>query len=104
LFNEKVDLSRVGGPSNAKGDARFRVREACDSDLRVQVENVPSGDYPIFVGGVERGVIGVAAGQGEIEFDNTPAIDEQCLTFDPRGQTIEIRQNGSTILTVNFPS
>ncbi|VAW43712.1 hypothetical protein MNBD_GAMMA02-1489, partial [hydrothermal vent metagenome] len=40
--------------------------------------------------------------EGEIEFRFPKEIGKPLLDFDPRGQLIEVRQNGNTILEVVF--
>lgn len=79
----------------ADGDARFRTRDSCRQDFRVEAEDVPVGVYTLRVGGVNRGsfnVVVVPGGtEGEIEFDtNLDEIGELPLDFDPRGQTVEV--------------
>lgn len=75
--------------------------------FRVRVADVPESIYELFVGGVERGVIEVVSGppgtHGVIGFGNPPALTEQTLEFDPRGENMEIRRNGEVIFTAEFP-
>jgi hypothetical protein len=105
----RLDLVNVGPDADAKGDARHRVLDDCDRDFRVEVEDLPDGTYDVFVGGVERGELEVAeaAGehQGEVEFHTDPSeVGKELLSFDPRGQTLEIRQGATTFLSLDFPS
>jgi hypothetical protein len=109
-FSE-IDLPMVntGAIGAAKGDARFRERVDCDRDFRVQVEDVPLGDYDLFVAGVPRGTITVVdvggKNEGQIEFDTEPNDPgEILLDFDPRGQTVEIRDVSGAVLTLEFPA
>jgi hypothetical protein len=105
----ELPLLNTGVIANAKGDARLRVRDDCDEDFRVEIEDVPVGDYDILVGGTPRGTISaVNTGsevEGQIEFDTDPdEPGEQLLNFDPRGQLIQIRDGGAnTILERDFP-
>jgi hypothetical protein len=103
-------LANVGPDPDAHGDARVRVKDDCDRDFRVEVEDLPVGAYEVLVGGVIRGsvdVVDVTGGtKGELEFDtDADDPDELLLDFDPVGQTVEIRQ-GTTIFlasTVGAP-
>jgi len=105
----ELPLHNTGVIAKAKGDARLRVRDDCDEDFRVEIEDIPAGDYDILVGGVNRGTItAVNTGsevEGQIEFDNDPdEAGEFLLDFDPRGQLIEIVNGGATtILERDFP-
>jgi hypothetical protein len=105
----ELPLLNTGVIANAKGDARLRVRDDCDEDFRVEIEDVPVGNYDILVGGINRGTINaVNTGtevEGQIEFDSDPdEPGEQLLNFDPRGQLIEILDGGATtILERDFP-
>ena len=88
-----------------KGEARYR-REDGRSRFKVEIEDVPMGDYDLYVAGILRGTIMVGGkGEGEIEFDTDPdEPGEVLLDFDPRGQLIEVRQGGTTYLSRTFPN
>jgi hypothetical protein len=85
----------------AKGKARFRVRDDCSEDFRVEIEDLPVGDYNLLVGGVNQGTITVTdtggETEGEIEFDTDPDDPgELLLDFD-------IEQGGTVFLSRTFP-
>jgi hypothetical protein len=101
----EVALFNTGASSEAKGKARYRVRDDCESDFRVEVENIEAANYELRVGGVVRGTIVVVPVGGELEFDTDPdEPGELQLDFDPRGETIEVRRNGTTYLSREFPA
>jgi hypothetical protein len=105
--NELV-MTNTGADADAKGKSRFRQDEDCDRNFRVEIEKLPLGNYELVVGGMVRGAITVALVQGEpvghIEFDTDPdQPGELLLTFDPRGQQVEIRQGVTVFLTVTMP-
>jgi hypothetical protein len=105
----ELPLLNTGEIANAKGKARLRVRDDCDEDFRVEIEDVPLGDYDIRVGGVHRGTFTTAnvggEVEGQIEFDSNPdEPGELLLDFDPSGQLTEILDaGGDTILERDFP-
>lgn len=106
--DNELPLLNNGPDGDAKGKARYRLEGDCDDDFRVEIENLPLGDYDLRVGGVVQGAITVAlvAGEavGEIQFDNDPdQPGELPLTFDPRGQLLEIVQGGVVYLERAFP-
>jgi hypothetical protein len=54
--------------------------------------------------GADVATITVALGQGEVEFDTQQGqVGKLPLTFDPRGQLVEVLSGGATILQVVFP-
>lgn len=104
----EVPLLNSGADGDAKGKARYRLEGDCDDDFRVEVENLPLGDYTLRVGSVDQGTLTVALvegeAEGEIEFDSDPdQPGELPLTFDPRGQLIEVVQGGTVYLERVFP-
>jgi hypothetical protein len=105
----QVALINTGADADAKGKARYRVRDDCEHDFRVEIENLPAGGYDLVVDGVNRGTIEVelVGGElvGELEFDTDPdEPGEVLLDFDPRGLTLELRRDGTTYLSRAFPA
>jgi len=103
----KVFFNNTGVIASARGEVELE-QELNEVEFEVEIENVPLGNYSLFVGGVEKGIITVVnddGGQeGELEFRFPSETGKPLLNFDPRGQLIEVRQNGSTILEVVFAS
>lgn len=109
VINDEVALINSGVSSSAKGKSRFRQDSDCDQDFRVEIEDLPAGNYQLFVSGINRGEIMVSLINGEfegqIEFDTDPDDPgEVLLDFDPRNQLIEIRQGGTVFLSRTFPN
>jgi hypothetical protein len=104
-----VALSSSGADPRAHGTAQFEQGVDCRTHFDVEVEDAPLGDYQLLVGGVLRGTITVAIAsnrkaKGEIEFASDPDEENELrLDFDPRGQGIEIRHDGTLLLSVTFP-
>jgi len=77
----------------------------------VEIENAVPGTFDLMVGGATVGTITVdASGRGRIEFDTRPSTDseggdglDQLMTFDPRGQTVEIQQTTVAMFSGTFP-
>ncbi|MCC6849124.1 MAG: hypothetical protein IT294_11545 [Deltaproteobacteria bacterium] len=97
-------LSSTGADPDGSGDVRVRVKDDCDRDFQVEIEDVPAGAYDVVVGGVVRGTLLVVdvAGEteGELEFDtDADDPDELPLDFDPEGQTVEVRQGATVFFT-----
>ncbi|MEX0914900.1 MAG: hypothetical protein WDZ60_03330 [Wenzhouxiangellaceae bacterium] len=104
----EVSLNNAGVFPAASGDARYRADDDGDLDFDVEIEDLPTGGYDLFVGGVQRGTIEVEptgdGNEGEIEFGSPADPDELPLDFDPRGQLIEIFDGSTLIFSVDFPS
>ncbi len=103
-IENEVSFFNSGEIVSAKGKMRFRQDSDCDQDFRVEIENLPFGDYKLIVGGAEKGTISVifvdGELEGEIEFDKEPDPDEELLDFDPRGQLVEVNTlDGTTLLS-----
>lgn len=98
------NLTRTGVISGASGDAKYEIRDNGRRKFSVEIEDVPTGDYSLRVGGDHRGtirVVTVVGGtEGEIEFnygDDHPD-GELPLTFDPRGKLIEVVNDSGTVI------
>lgn len=105
---DEVPLLNTGPVGSAKGKARFRVKDDCDEDFRVEIEDLPLGNYTLEVGGVAVGTISVVLdggeAEGEVEFDDDPdEPGELLLTFDPRDALVQVIQSGTVFLERVFP-
>jgi hypothetical protein len=103
------DLVNTGAAPAGSGDARYRVDADCEADFSVEVEDLPLGDYDVYVAGVLPGEITVIDTgdkvEGGIEFDTDPSEPGKViLLFDPRGKLIEVKQGATTFFTLSFPS
>jgi hypothetical protein len=98
-----VGLTNTGVYPAGSGDADFD-QDASRTDFTVEIEDVPDGLYGLFVGGSQRGTISVADGEGGIEFRDPVEPGKLPLDFDPRGQTIEVREGSTVIFTAAFPN
>lgn len=104
----ELELSNTGVSPEGEAEAEFET-DGERSEFEVEIEDIPAGDYPLLVGGSERGVItvgerGDGGTRGEIEFRFPSADDEIALDFDPRGETIEIVEDSTVLFTGDFPS
>jgi hypothetical protein len=104
----ELELSNTGVYPEGEAEAEFET-DGERSEFEVEIEDIPAGDYPLLVGGTERGVITVSergdgATRGEIEFRFPTADDEVALDFDPRGETVEIVEGATVLFTGDFPS
>ena len=104
----EVALASTGQIQGAGGEAEW---EMTTNHIRfsVEIENVPTGSYPLVVGGNEVGVIEAhemmhSGIYGRIMFRDPQVHGGYHLDFDPRGQLIEVmQQGGGVILRVEFP-
>jgi len=78
------------------------------TEFSVELEDFTAGTYTLNVGGTERGTIDVVAveggTEGEIEFRDPPEPNHFDLDFDPRGQSVQILQNGAVLISGTFPT
>lgn len=100
-------FNNSGPDRDASGKARFRDR-ATRLDFEVEAEDLPVGTYSVVVGGRAVATMAVRSTddgtEGEVEFSTDRSErDKLPLTFDPRGQTVQIVQNQTTYLSMSFP-
>ena len=114
----EADLENLGVIAG-EAEASFEARSG-RMQFEVEVEDVPTGVYDLLVDGMKVGEIHVGIGnEGHIEFDSIPEVGDDddegeedegeggldnLLTFDPRGKTITIAQNGTDLFSSVFPT
>ncbi len=103
----EVDLGNTGIYPAGSGEAEYEARSG-RSEFKVEIEDVPVGSYDLVVAGASVGAIEVILidgdQEGEIEFRNPAEPGKVLLDFDPRGQSVEVREGTRAIFSVNFPS
>jgi len=98
VTEQRISLAPARNGINGSGHADFEERPD-RTEFSVEAEDIPNGSYRIFVGGVDRGELVVSLGTGETEFRSPVEAGKVLLTFDPRGQLVEVRDGQGTILT-----
>jgi hypothetical protein len=103
----EVDLKNIGSIADARGEAEWEMNSH-RVKFSVEIEDVPIGEYPLLVGGVEVGVIETFQMHygdvfGHLVFRDPELYGMTHLDFDPRGQKIEVLQGDTVILEVEFP-
>ena len=77
-------------------------------EFKVELEDVPVGDYQLMVGGVDRGtlsVVDVPGGtEGELEFRSPEDATHLPLDFDPRGQVVRLSGVAGFVIEGVFPT
>ena len=99
----EVELNNTGVYAEASGDAEYEIRSD-RVDFKVEIEDLPNGSYTLVVGGITRGTIQVSGGEGELEFRDPVEPGKLPLDFDPRGQSVQVQENGTVILSAQFPN
>jgi len=102
----RVNLVSSGVDANAKGVAELRT-SATVSDFKIAAQNLATGSYDILIAGVFQASLTVGTtGRGEVQFRTNPEPGENAvpLTFDPRGQLVQVAQGATTFLSVAFPN
>ena len=99
MFTEqRIGLVPARGGISASGHADFQERPD-RTEFSVEAEDLADGSYRIVVGGVDRGELVVSLGRGETEFRSPVEAGKVLLTFDPRGQEIEVHDGQGAVLT-----
>ncbi|MGK2924579.1 MAG: hypothetical protein ACSLE2_03070 [Lysobacterales bacterium] len=95
---QRITLVPARQGINASGHADFEERPD-RTEFKVEAEDLANGAYRIFVGGVDRGDLVVSLGRGETEFRSPVEAGKVLLTFDPRGQVVEVHDGQGAVLT-----
>ena len=95
---QRIGLVPAREGITGSGHADFEER-ADRTDFSVEVEDLADGSYRIFVGGIDRGELVVNMGIGETEYRSPVETGKILLTFDPRGEQIEVHDGMGAVLT-----
>jgi len=103
----ETNLNNSGPDSDASGEAEYE-EETDRTEFKVEAEDLDPGTYDLVVADTTRGELEVGDGEdgteGEIEFKNPSESGHPLLDFDPRGKHVEVAQDGTVYLEVDFPS
>ncbi len=103
--DQRVALNFASAFSNGSGEARLK-RLSNKVSFSVEVEDVPIGTYSVRVANVHRGTLLVSAqngrNKGELEFSNPQDAGKPLLSFDPRGQLVQVVSGNDTVASVSF--
>ena len=95
---ERIVLTTAREGITGSGHARYEDFSG-HMEFEVEVEGLPDGDYHLFVGMQDEGDFNVHEGHGEMEFSSPGETGKTMMTFDPRGQQIEIHDNVGVVLS-----
>ncbi|MFP4207350.1 MAG: hypothetical protein ACLFSC_01750 [Wenzhouxiangella sp.] len=110
----EVEMVNAGVYPDGEAEAEWEFDDGVQT-FEIEVEDIPVGDYRVFVNAIEVGVIGVREDdddddtEGELEFRSPPLAGFPELDFDPRGALIDIVEgesldSGTVIFFVEFPA
>ena len=92
---------------DASGEAELEQRSD-RVEFKVEIEDVPAGDYQLLVGGIQRATISVeetpGGMEGEAEFRFPEELGDLLLDFDPRDMLVSVERDGVAVLSVDFPN
>lgn len=103
----EAELQNTGVLFDAEGEAEWEMN-AERVRFSVEIEDVPEGQYPFKVGGVQVGIIEARpmhGGEvfGRLNFRDPATYGMESLDFEPRGKLIEVLQGDTVILETVFP-
>jgi hypothetical protein len=99
-------LPGPAGPAGVHGSVEIEFNAAGAVELEVEAEDLPDGDYQLYVAAVLRGVITVDGGTGKLTFRAAPntAAGELTFNFAAAGLPLSIQQGDSIFLTGTVPA
>ncbi len=86
------------GFAGSFGEAEYEVKRN-RTEFEVEIEEVPPGEYWLYVNGLVRTGIVVDDDEGEVVFSTRPRRNQIELDFDPNGALIEITLNDEVVLS-----
>ena len=98
ISEQRISLAPGRAGINGSGHADFEERPD-RTEFSVEAEDIADGSYRILVGGADRGELVVTLGRGETEFRSPVEAGKVLLTFDPRGELVEVRDGQGAVLT-----
>ena len=98
ISEQRIGLLPAREGITGSGHADFEER-ADRTEFSVEVEDLADGNYRIIVGGTDRGPLIVNMGIGETEFRSPVEAGKILLTFDPRGELVEVHDGQGAVLT-----
>ena len=102
----KQRMTNAGTYPQAEGEVKYEIF-GNESELEIEVEDIPAGAYSVVVDTVSKGTITVIEKkngdlEGEIDFRSPAEAGYVLLDFDPRGALIEILDGSTAILYTTF--
>jgi len=98
ISEQRIGLVSARQGITGSGHADFEERPD-RTEFSVEVEDLADGNYRIIVGGIDRGPLIVSMGIGETEFRSPVESGKILLTFDPRGELVEVFDDQGVVLT-----
>lgn len=95
---QRLELMPARDGITGSGHARYEDYSE-HMEFKVEVEDLPDGEYNLYAGMQDRGSFSVHDGRGEIEFASPGESGKMMLTFDPRGMQIEIHDTQGAVLS-----
>jgi len=93
-------------PAAASGGIEAEFGAAGAISLEIEAEDIPDGDYEIYIGDERRALMTVTAGHGKVRWDTSPQTDrgELPLDFAAAGLPVSIRQGENVFFTGTVPA
>ena len=107
----EIRMQAVNGPTSAEATIEWSVdSDDGDTELEIELEGVPEGDYTVVVGGEAKGVLQARQdddgdeAEGELSFYSDGRDGALLLDFNPLGHTIEITSGDTVYFSATLPS
>jgi len=99
MFGEqRLALTSAREGITGNGHARYEDFPG-HMEFEVEMEGLPDGDYHLYIGMQDRGVLSVLDGHGRLEFRSPGETGIMLMTFDPRDMLIEIHDDQGVVLS-----
>jgi hypothetical protein len=99
MFGEqRIELLSAREGITASGHAFYEIAPG-RSHFEIETEDLPDGDYHLYVGMHDRGEFTVSGGRGKLEFSSPMETGRRLLSFDPLGMQIRIHDGAGEVLS-----
>ena len=102
----KKDLTATSADANARGKTALNLLSGANGKFDVKASRLaPNASFAVVVRGVKVGTLQTGrSGSGKTRFSTHPGARDVALGFDPRGATVDIRDdNGDDVLVGDIP-
>jgi hypothetical protein len=102
----KQRMTNAGTYPQGEAEVKYEAFGS-ESELEIEIENIPAGDYSVVVDTVSKGTITVVEKpngdlEGDLEFRSPAEAGYVLLDFEPRGALIEILDGSTAVFYTTF--
>ena len=95
---QRLELTPAREGIAGSGHARYEDYPG-HMEFELETDELPDGEYHLYVGMRDEGTFNVLEGRGGMEFASPKVTGKMMMTFDPRGKQVEIYDDQGVVLS-----